>query len=174
MVVPGVEPGTARFLMANSPPQNLAPLLLRPLRLLVPAERLRKTRIVLLKILHWPLVACIIGFERGRQLVHDRGRSAKSSFAATGENSSHATAILRRPPLSSNKSGISRPGSYQSPLAAGQARAARKTPTHGTAAANNETVEALEMLAKNLESQLDAVHSLIAREKASTSAAATR
>ncbi|QDS73251.1 hypothetical protein FKW77_004162 [Venturia effusa] len=38
---------------------NLLPLLLRPLRLCIPTEQLRRTRIVLLKITHSPFVAAI-------------------------------------------------------------------------------------------------------------------
>lgn len=58
-----LEASTSNRLTYFIPPLNLIPLLLRPLRLLVSTEKLRRTRIFLLKITHFPLVAAIFGFE---------------------------------------------------------------------------------------------------------------
>lgn len=52
------------------PPQNLIPLLfIRPLRLFVPAENLRRVRIVVLKVTHLPFVAIIWAYEGSRRYV---------------------------------------------------------------------------------------------------------
>jgi hypothetical protein len=52
--------------------QNLIPLVIRPLRLVLPSERLRSARIVLLKATHLPLVVAIWAYE---QLVNARKHS---------------------------------------------------------------------------------------------------
>ena len=49
---------------ADTSIQNLLPLFLRPLRLIMPSERLRSARIVLLKATHLPLVGAIWAYER--------------------------------------------------------------------------------------------------------------
>lgn len=54
---------------ANKTSQNLIPLLLRPLRLVLPSERLRSLRIMLLKATHLPFVGVIWAYE---QLVISR------------------------------------------------------------------------------------------------------
>lgn len=43
--------------------QNLIPLLLRPLRLVMPSERLRSARILILKATHLPFVGAIWSYE---------------------------------------------------------------------------------------------------------------
>jgi hypothetical protein len=62
---------------ANWPSQNLIPLLLRPLRLVLPSDRLRSLRIVLLKATHLPFVGAIWAYE---QLVVSR----KSTLSLSG------------------------------------------------------------------------------------------
>jgi hypothetical protein len=52
--------------------QNLIPLLIRPFRLVLPSERLRSARIVLLKATHLPLVVAIWAYE---QLANARKHS---------------------------------------------------------------------------------------------------
>jgi hypothetical protein len=49
---------------ADTSIQNLLPLFLRPLRLILPSERLRSARIVLLKATHLPWVGAIWAYER--------------------------------------------------------------------------------------------------------------
>ena len=51
------------------PPLNLVPLLLRPLRLFMPSEDVRRIRIVVLKATHVPFVALIWIYERSQRLV---------------------------------------------------------------------------------------------------------
>jgi hypothetical protein len=54
--------------------QNLIPLCIRPLRLVLPSERLRSARIVLLKATHAPFVAAIWCYE---QLADAHRRNSK-------------------------------------------------------------------------------------------------
>jgi hypothetical protein len=64
---------------ADSFPQNLIPLCIRPLRLILPSERLRSARIVLLKASHVPFVAAIWAYE---QIADARKRnSSMMSFS---------------------------------------------------------------------------------------------
>ena len=70
----------------NVSPQNLVPLLLRPLRLVVPAELMRSLRIGLLKATHWPFVALILGYENGRQYLNQRRHTSSSSRSLRGPN----------------------------------------------------------------------------------------
>ncbi|KAL7275305.1 hypothetical protein RUND412_001748 [Rhizina undulata] len=59
-----LEASTSNRLVVFYPPLNLLPLiLLRPLRLILPAGRLRGFRIALLKISHFPFAAAIMAFE---------------------------------------------------------------------------------------------------------------
>ncbi len=59
--------------------QNLIPLVIRPLRLVLPSERLRSVRIILLKATHLPLVFAIWAFE---QFTVTRNRDGKvTSFS---------------------------------------------------------------------------------------------
>lgn len=59
-----LEASTSNRLTYYYPPLNLISLLFRPLRLFIPADRLRSMRIVFLKITHAPHVAIILAFER--------------------------------------------------------------------------------------------------------------
>ncbi|EMC91951.1 hypothetical protein BAUCODRAFT_152304 [Baudoinia panamericana UAMH 10762] len=67
-----LEASTSNRLVYFIPPLNLLALLLRPLRLVVSAERLRSARIVLLKATHWPFVALIMIWEKGQRLYWQR------------------------------------------------------------------------------------------------------
>lgn len=62
-----MEPG-----FANSRSQNLIPLVLRPLRLVLSAERLRAVRILILKATHFPHVLAISMYEHMRRYLADR------------------------------------------------------------------------------------------------------
>lgn len=53
--------------------QNLIPLCIRPFRLVLPSERLRSARIVLLKATHLPFVAAIWAYE---QIADSRKRDS--------------------------------------------------------------------------------------------------
>lgn len=71
--------------------QNLIPLVIRPLRLILPSERLRSARIVMLKATHLPLVFLIWAFER---LSEARSRNAK----VTSFSGPQSPALTRRAP----------------------------------------------------------------------------
>ncbi|KAF2188231.1 hypothetical protein K469DRAFT_703705 [Zopfia rhizophila CBS 207.26] len=58
-----LEASASNRLTYYFPPLNLIPLVLRPLRLIVPSERLRSARIVLLKATHLPFVGAIWAYE---------------------------------------------------------------------------------------------------------------
>ncbi|KAF2708796.1 hypothetical protein K504DRAFT_468024 [Pleomassaria siparia CBS 279.74] len=58
-----LEASTSNRLTYYLPPLNLIPLALRPLRLVLPSERLRSARIVLLKATHLPWVGAIWVYE---------------------------------------------------------------------------------------------------------------
>jgi hypothetical protein len=68
-------------------PKNLIPLVfVRPLRLFVPAEKLRNTRIMLLKVTHLPIVGAIWLFES----IHERVGGA-STWSSIGPSSASMT-----------------------------------------------------------------------------------
>ncbi|TKA76639.1 hypothetical protein B0A55_04934 [Friedmanniomyces simplex] len=145
--------------------ENLLPLFLRPLRLVMSAEKLRTTRIVLLKATHWPFVGLILAWERAR-LYWNQGRKAKPSFGLT-RRGPYATRKARR-----DLSGMS----FQQPLLATatlqppldeQARADRSCsdiPSKQPMAAS-ETVGPLEMAVHDLRAQVEALASILATEK---------
>ncbi|KAK1914535.1 hypothetical protein P3342_010524 [Pyrenophora teres f. teres] len=86
-----LEASSSKRLTYFLPPLNLIPLVIRPLRLILPSERLRGARIVLLKATHLPFVFAIWAFE---QLAHARTRDAKvMSFSGPQTH-----ALLKRPP----------------------------------------------------------------------------
>ncbi|KAF2658753.1 hypothetical protein K491DRAFT_244882 [Lophiostoma macrostomum CBS 122681] len=58
-----LEASTSNRLTYYLPPLNLIPLVLRPLRLVLPSERLRSARIVLLRATHLPFVGAIWAYE---------------------------------------------------------------------------------------------------------------
>lgn len=79
-----LEASTSNRLTHFYPPLNLIPLIfIRPLRLFVPAERLRNARIVLLKVTHLPIVGAIWVFER----VNDQVRGGAMTFSSMGPGS---------------------------------------------------------------------------------------
>ncbi|KAK4981614.1 hypothetical protein LTR66_009846 [Elasticomyces elasticus] len=79
-----LEASTSNRLTYFLPPLNLIPLLLRPLRLFLPAERLRGARIVLLKVTHFPCVALIYAYENGRQYLMNRQQERGSWLPLMG------------------------------------------------------------------------------------------
>lgn len=152
---------------ANDLLQNLMPLLLRPLRLVLPAERLRIARIVLLKATHFPVVALILGWETWRLHWNDRRRATSSSRLSSRRPT--ASASLRRPltplPLLSA-------GARQTRLAE-QTRTARSSVGKPTLdpSVSHETLVALETAVGNLQTQLETISSFIASGKQARSEA---
>src|ERR1700761_1632014 len=65
-----LESSTSRRLTYFMPPLNLFPLIvLRPLRLFLPSEEVRRIRIFVLKATHIPFVALIWAYENSRTMV---------------------------------------------------------------------------------------------------------
>lgn len=65
-----LESSTSRRLTYFMPPLNLFPLiLLRPLRLVLPSEDVRRIRIAVLKATHVPFLALIWAYEKSRRIV---------------------------------------------------------------------------------------------------------
>ncbi|KAJ9669477.1 hypothetical protein H2201_000344 [Coniosporium apollinis] len=70
---------------------NLIPLLLRPLRLLLPSEKIRSARIMLLKATHLPHVGAIWIYENGRQYLAERHIARDSVVSSMGGPQSATT-----------------------------------------------------------------------------------
>ena len=65
-----LESSTSRRLTYFMPPLNLIPLIvLRPLRLVLPSENVRRIRIFFLKATHLPFVALIWAYENSRTIM---------------------------------------------------------------------------------------------------------
>ncbi|RMZ76741.1 hypothetical protein DV737_g4706, partial [Chaetothyriales sp. CBS 132003] len=101
-----LESSTSRRLTYFMPPFNLIPLfLLRPLRLLLPSEQVRRIRIIVLKTTHAPFVAFIWVFEQLQSLIsrrapaplagtpsHTPARPLDSDYLTIGPNHDHGLA----------------------------------------------------------------------------------
>ncbi|WPH04616.1 Hypothetical protein R9X50_00750800 [Acrodontium crateriforme] len=151
-----LEASTSNRLTYFLPPLNLVPLLLRPLRLVVPAESLRKARIVILKATHWPFVALILGYERGQAYWQQHGRG---TTAQRGSNVS--AALLRRPtPV----------GALQRPLLAAGTRSlpgrVHVNPRRPSPVATCERRESLERAMAGLREQMDQLSTVMAQTQA--------
>ncbi|KAJ5042508.1 uncharacterized protein L3040_005051 [Drepanopeziza brunnea f. sp. 'multigermtubi'] len=76
-----LEASTSNRLTHFYPPLNLIPLvLIRPLRLFLSADDLRRTRILTLKITHSPIVVAILIFEK----AHEKIKGGASAFSSIG------------------------------------------------------------------------------------------
>ena len=137
---------------ANSITHNLLPLLLRPLRLVVPAESLRSVRIALLRATHWPFVALILAYEYWRLHLESR-RGLASHAAVRGPKS---------PPLLRRSLSVRQPQKALTPLVK-EARPADSTMGKPAAAAF-ETAE-LELAVSCLKAQLEDITALLASAK---------
>lgn len=95
-----LESSTSNRLTYFFPPLNLIPLLLRPLRLVIAPEKLRKIRILLLKITHTPLVAAIYIYEGLADWVAGaHKRSPSSGVSSLGGPTDGTTSTLKRTTL---------------------------------------------------------------------------
>lgn len=161
----------AHTIEANELRQNLVPLLLRPLRLFLTAERLRKVRILLLKITHAPFVALILAYEGGRQFLADQRRAKSSSTRSPGRGdpATSSSLLLRRAVSSRSVHPSLATGSDRQASLATQARTGRSSApgkTRSDSVAAHETTEALQRLMGEMKLQLHAVEALLEREQA--------
>jgi hypothetical protein len=96
-----LEASTSNRLTHFYPPLNLIPLILiRPIRLCLPASNLRSTRIFLLKITHAPIVGCIWLFERMHEHVNKSGAEA---FSTTNPERATNTIIQKNKDTATSK-----------------------------------------------------------------------
>lgn len=146
--------------------QNLLPLLLRPLRLVVAADRLRSARIALLKATHWPFVALILAYEHWR-LHADRSQGSRSSSAAV--RGPKSPTMLRRSLSARQMQKPSMAARSALPSLAEEARPAHTTTVEDFGAAL-ETGE-LEVAVSHLKAQLEEVSALLAKRRGAGEAA---
>ncbi|XRM40987.1 hypothetical protein ABZX51_004289 [Aspergillus tubingensis] len=97
-----LESSNSRRLTYFMPPLNLIPLLcIRPMRLFLPAEHIRRVRIVLLRATHLPFVALIWAYESSRRYV-SRGNSQFPPTATTTTSSRPTSSIQMGFPFSTH------------------------------------------------------------------------
>ncbi|KKK12763.1 hypothetical protein AOCH_002545 [Aspergillus ochraceoroseus] len=78
-----LESSNSRRLTYFLPPLNLIPLLcIRPMRLFLPAENIRRVRIILLRATHLPLVALLWAYESSRRFALRRNSQSPPTIAA--------------------------------------------------------------------------------------------
>lgn len=141
--------------------------MLRPLRLIIPPQQLRNTRIVLLKATHWPFVLALLGYERGRLWMEDRRHPGSS--VASKRLSRNASSALRRP-LSRKALSTTRP-----PPLDHQPRPSRDAVVSSvdeTPPAAPETTEGLHAAVANLSTQVEQLSRTLAGMRATTAATA--
>ncbi|KAL3458106.1 hypothetical protein BJX64DRAFT_234036 [Aspergillus heterothallicus] len=89
-----LESSTSKRLTYFMPPLNLIPLLcIRPLRLFLPAEDIRRVRIVLLRATHLPCVALLWAYESSRRLLSSQSKHSVSRMTPRGL--SHPTSTIQ-------------------------------------------------------------------------------
>jgi hypothetical protein len=147
------------YVTANHIVQNLVSLLLRPLRLFLPAEKLRSLRIILLKATHWPFVGLILAWENGRLYLNQRRNVNSSSQSLRGPNS--PTGVRR-----SVAGGWWHGSSKTRPPQLGQAPRTGRRPMARPEPAATETIDDLQAAVAALKTQVEAIASLL--EKTST------
>ncbi|KAI9668036.1 MAG: hypothetical protein M1821_000856 [Bathelium mastoideum] len=74
---------------------NLVALAFRPLRLCVPSEQLRRARIVLLKVTHFPFVAAITAYECGQHFLSNRRTRRAFGVSSLGGPGSRTLSAFR-------------------------------------------------------------------------------
>jgi len=92
-----LEASTSNRLTHFYPPLNLIPLILiRPLRLFVPADKLRTTRIFLLKVTHLPIIGAIWLFEAAYESI--KGHTPMFSTVGPSEQLTRESTTLSKKP----------------------------------------------------------------------------
>lgn len=128
--------------------------------MVVPTDRLRRIRIWLLKVLHWPFVVCIISYEYGRQYLQQR-LQARSIYVGSNINKSQRPPAILRRPVSTRSIRQDGPHSQYERVAAQQRQILDETPSD-----RQDAVSKLEQLAADLERQGIMVKELLDRERA--------
>ncbi|TLD37817.1 hypothetical protein E2P81_ATG03492 [Venturia nashicola] len=143
---------------------NLLPLLLRPLRLCIPPEQLRRTRILLLKITHSPFVAAIWVYEGIQERLYNQHRPRGSGISSLGGPASSAS-LKRASYLKSQ--------SYYTPrtLVASQASLPRAAHASRSSASLNQrpptrnSNDALEAMVLKLTCQVEELTAMVAGQQ---------
>ncbi|KAI9858043.1 MAG: hypothetical protein M1824_004510 [Vezdaea acicularis] len=168
-----LEASTSNRLTYFYPPLNLLPLVfLRPLRLFVPAEKLRHARIVLLKVTHCGYLGAIMAFETVSNRLAPKSDGNKAGTWAeetmdSRQSRDHASSQRRRPALDGRAS-LSKTGQegHQEPNAHAKGRHGRK----GKEAEKNEErgkadASELHELIARLSQQVDELRDVVAEQR---------
>lgn len=154
-----LESSTSGRLTYFMPPLNLIPLLLlRPLRLVLPSEDVRRIRIVVLKATHAPFVALIWLYEQGLQII--------SRLPASSVKMSSMSRSPR--PISGHYVDGPRPGIARTPTKAVTPRASRAASDRGLRHLSvSSTGEVSEMMAlvQSLSAKVDDLTAMIAGQQ---------
>ena len=100
-----LEASTSNRLTHFYPPLNLIPLILvRPMRIFVPSEKLRRSRIILLKITHAPFVLAIWLYEAANEQIGSGAASFSSMGPGLAQITNDSDGVSKRPkPFLSNR-----------------------------------------------------------------------
>lgn len=132
--------------------QNLLPLFLRPLRLVLSHQQLRKLRISILKVTHLSIVGLILAWENGRLWLHDRPSAEKLGGSKRLSKRLSRKALVYPPSLAQET-----PSAAAVPL---RDRQAASETIEDLGIAVNELKEKVEMLSKLLAKQTEVAQSL--------------
>jgi hypothetical protein len=140
---------------------------MRPLRLFMSAEKLRTIRIVLLKSTHWPFVALILAWEKGRQqwLLRAKHRGNRLPFK-TAKLSLAGAGLTRRPPLGripDHPTDVAQSGRPSLVTFAPSERSSIKMPA-GQDVLASHAYESLETALRELQERLDLLSSLLQKQ----------
>ncbi|KAI4961790.1 hypothetical protein J4E86_000819 [Alternaria arbusti] len=156
-----LEASSSNRLTYFLPPLNLIPLVIRPLRLVIPSERLRSVRIVLLKATHLPLVFAIWAYE---QLTDTRNLDVKVTSFSGPQTPTPPKKALRLPVNSPRLLMAEAPNSF-----------ARKPQKPQARAGSTETDAPLKALVLKLSTQVEELTAMVSQlqqqREASTSVA---
>lgn len=159
-----LEASTSNRLTYYLPPLNLIPLFFRPLRLVLPAEKLRSTRIVLLRLTHIPFVAAIWVYEHGYSYFMNRSIGRASRVSSMGGPA--PSPMMKRPPL---KSSVNSPRPL-APATGVQASLDENLPgrspigsRHHTATVSSESDAQVRSLVLKLSSQVEQLTAMISQ-----------
>ena len=139
-------------------PFNLLPLLLRPLKLFLPTETMRPIRITLLKVTHWPFVACILGYEA----LWSRWKSSRVVKQGSRVRKPHRSIAVRR--RRTQQSAKERSPNVALLKASGALNDDR---SNGAPVADSSHAS-LETVVEDLKAQVHELSLILAREKEST------
>lgn len=136
--------------------QNLIPLLfIRPLRLCVPAEQLRRARIALLKVTHLPYIAAIWAYE-----------STNRYLSSTSESWQYPSRSQKRPLVGNQVHVRHRPSRYPALRTRSDASLLAKTPgSEGrfTGVRDLDSLTEIKRMIEQLSTQVEALSQRVAK-----------